>query len=110
MDNIDKILSTELREDLISLKDDVFNRDFENLGDLKKYIHSKYVFGCGGPICISDLEIDGKLDDFKIYLGINYQVTYCYKPYQDLDETIILNFIVNKETKRDRKIKQIINE
>ena len=110
MINIDKILNNELKKDLLSLEEDVFNCDFENLRDLKKYLHTKYIFGCGGPICISDLEIDGKLNDYEIYLGVNYQVTYCYKPYQDLDGTITLNFRVNKETKRDRKIKQIINE
>jgi len=108
MVNINKILSDELKKDLLSLEEYVFSSDFENLGTLKNYLHTKYVLGCGDPICISDVGITGKLDDFEVYLGVDYKVTYGYKPYQDLDEIIILNFIVNKETKRDRKIKQII--
>lgn len=110
MNNIDKILSSKLKENLLSLKEDVFNRDFDNLGSLKNYLHSTYIMGCDGPVCISDVDTDGNLDDFGVYLGIDYKVTYSYKPYQDLDETIVLNFRVNKETRRDRKIKEIINE
>lgn len=110
MNNFDKILSSKLKNDLLSLRDDVFNRDFDSLDNLENHLWSKYIMGCGGPICISDVETTGNLDDFEVYLGIDYKVTYGYKPYQDLNEQLVLSFRVNKESRRDKKIKLIINE
>jgi len=120
MENIDRIISKELQRDLISLKEDVFNicvdinvnvdriQKYVLLKTLEKYIHRKYVFGCGGPICICDCSINGNIDSFDVCLGVNYKVTSWYLPYQDLDEIIQLKFKVNKETIRNQKIENLL--
>lgn len=108
IDNIDKVLSSELKEDLLSLREDVLDSHFDNLGLLKTYLWSKYIMGCDSPICLSDVDISGELDDFIVYLDIDYRVTYGYKPIQDLDSDILLKFRVNKEIIRDRKLEKIM--
>jgi len=104
MNNLYKLNSTQLREDILSIENDIYDNSFLSIAEVHNHIHSKYVFGIGGPMCISDVTVIGDLDDFTVYLGVNYKVTYCYKPHQDLDSDLIFTFDVNKESKRDRKL------
>jgi len=108
MENIEKIKSLELRQDILGIKKEILESKINNLGNLKRHIWSKYIMGCDGPICISDVEIVGDLNSFDVYLGVDYKIMYCYKPYQDLDDVIVLRFKVDKLSRRDNRLSELL--
>jgi len=117
---LELILSEELRENLIKLREDLirhyrlgrFNADLELLTvDRLKIDNTLYnhVMGIGVPISISDgWSIHLPNGGFEIRIAIDYKVFSGYKPYQD-EDLVHLNFKIDQNVIRTYKIEQIIS-
>lgn len=123
--NIEKIDNEELRNNIRQIRSDVIDLiQSEEHISTKKEIVSKvnkllngYVMGVGKagksiPISICDhgIYIMDDRDGYKISLLVNYQITWGYKPYQELDKSIQLDFDVTQSEIRNEKIFKILNK
>jgi hypothetical protein len=119
IENIDQIQSIELSNDIKSLCLELLKKSIEidhidrsrkaSLNPLWKIIQD-HIMGVGHPICICDGGLYFKGDDIIAELLINYQVTYGYKPYQDLNNPIHIFFTINQSIMRDLKIDKIFQQ
>lgn len=126
IENLEKIKSPELRDNLIRIRTELLNliiqevnSDFHILKpQIEKFLY-KWVIGISFPISICDYlctihsQNIGNLakDDayIEIRLLVDYAVASGYKPYQDLDK-IELHFSLSKEDIRDSKLDSILSD
>lgn len=120
IENLYLIDSIELRSDICKIYDDVIEvlSKYNDILKAKNEVNSLlycYVMSVGKPCAIADSSIEytgtGLYEMFIINLLVNYQVTYGYKPYQELDKPIKLCFYIRQNDlisyKRDKKLNQI---
>lgn len=114
--NISLVKSKELVSNIESLYNEIIDKikeynfiyDFELNQYLNKILTS-YEIGVGRPISLCDYNVYYKDNTFKILISIDYKVTSCYKPYQELDSPIRLECIISKSHQRDDIISKLIS-
>lgn len=119
IENLDKIQHPDLKNNILQLRTDVIKiiikeGGFTNRPDVitKDHINSRlyeYVLGIEAPISISDSHCTTSPTAFYVELGVDYKVTYGYKPYQTLDKPIHLFFKIDESELRDYKLNNLLD-
>lgn len=114
--DISLIKSKELISNIESIYNEITNKilEYNFIYDLElnhklNQILRFYEIGVGKPISLCDYNISYSDNTFKILIAINYKVTSCYEPYQELDRPIILECIISKNHLRDNIISKLIS-
>lgn len=110
---LELILSEELRENLIKLREDIIRHYCLEPWNTEPNRHKidgilrHHVMGVGVPISISDgWAIHLPNGGFEIRIVIDYKVFSGYKPYQD-EDLVKLRFEIDRNVSRSHKIEQI---
>ena len=118
--NLHLIKSSELRDNINKIYDEVSEiiantESVEKAEPLIRKMLYNHVLGIGKPISICDSVVyhNSLLNHISVELLIDYRVTCGYKPYQKLDNSIELGFIIYRSDAisyiRDKKIDSIID-
>ncbi len=120
--NLHLIESEKLKSDINHIYDDVVEIlcKYDDMSLARNEVDRLlycYVMSVGKPCAIADSFTDvqherpGLYETMIVNLVVNYQVTYGYKPYQDLDKSIKLCFMVTKpeliKYRREIKLDQL---
>ena len=118
--NLDLIKSEDLKNNITKLYNDTIELVIENnkysgykhFGNATSHLINKllykHIMGVGVPISICNSDCVFFNNHYNIVLVIDYKVTSGYKPYQDLDKPITIEFKIDESILRDRKIDKLL--